>query len=641
MRRLLSSALALVTAFVCASPRSSTAGPGDRRVPEVVGLPMAAAQAELEAGGFQAAFLDAPPGDARPGDRPGTVASQMPGGFAFAAPGSSVTVYVSMRDAATPPPSVPTALPPRPGVTPAPAPTPGPTAREDVVPNVRGKTESEAIELLAGWRITILTVDSAPENEGRVTYQTPAAGSTLAPDGVVEISVGRTGTPPAPAGTSLVPTVVGLTEDAASQALTAAQLVKMLQTTTTGDPSKIGKVISQDPAAGTTVAKNSNVVITVGRAVASSFNETEVPDCARMPEGVARKTLNDAGFGVVVKDRLASAAENGTVVEQVPAPNSRLLKGRDVTLTVGRLLMLPIAIPDVMSVDAAGAERALREAGFEVERVMADTLPSAVGKVIAQEPPGNTSRVRGSFVRITIGRSSVAAPTTIQVPDVVGGYEGQVRADLQARGFGVRVNLVPGASPDAGKVRGQYPPPGTVVAPGSEIALDVVKAEATQPGVPLPNYTNMDAATAQADLQAKGLRVAIAYTVGTPEGRVIQQNPGPGAVTLRGTLVTLTVARAPSLGVPMLLEPANAAALPKNHGVVFRWNPVVEADDYQIEVMSWKNDTWQRENQYDLRDLYMNVKKAKQGLYQWHVRARRAGGTIVGPWSEWRRLRVY
>ena len=32
---------------------------------------------------------------------------------------------------------------------------------------------------------------------------------------------------------------------------------------------------------------------------------------------------------------------------------------------------------------------------------------------------------------------------------------------------------------------------------------------------------------------------------------------------------------------------------------------------------------------------------ALQGLYQWHVRARRAGGTIVGPWSEWRRLRVY
>ena len=647
MRRSLLLAVVL-TVGALGAERRAAAAPGDRRVPEVIDLPLAQAIAELSAGGFGADAKDAPP-DAGP---IGTIARQEPGGFAFAPPGSKVAIYVrggAGGSSAAPGPSSSSSTPPASSSTPSGVPygpTPPPTStptpdRGSIVPDVRGKTEAEAIELLTGWRITILTVDSVAANEGRVTNQSPAAGSSLSLGEVVEISVGRTGTPPAPAGTSIVPQVVGLTQEAATQALSAARLVPMVEYATTGDATRMGRVLSQDRAPNSIVSRDSNIVIVIGRAAAVSLNEAEVPDCSRQPEAAARKKLADAGFVAVVKDRLAGAGENGTVVEQSPAPMTRLLKGREVTLVVGRLLMLPIAVPDVMSADAAAAERALRDAGFEVERVLADTLPSGVGKVIAEEPAGGSMRVRGSFVRITVGRSSIPVPSTVAVPDVIGRYEAQIRADLQARGFGVRVNLVPGAPADAGKVRSQNPTPGALVAPGSEIVLEVVRAETVQPGVTLPNSMNMDAAAAQADLQARGLRVAIAYTTGSPDGFVIGQLPAPGTVTVPGALVTLTVARAPSLGVPALLEPAHGTSLPRNHGVVFRWGPVQDAEDYQIEVMSWKDDTWQRENQYELRDMFLSVRKARLGLYQWHVRARRAGGTILGPWSEWRRLRVY
>ena len=635
-------AILLAPSLLSSAPHSAFAGPGDARVPEVIDLPVDAAEAELRAGGFGAERRDAQP-DAGP---LGTIAHQEPGGFAFAPPGTKVAIYVRGGVALSqargghsdPMPPAPSGVPVEP-ILPSP---PGgrPAVAEATVPNVRGKTEDEAIDLLKQWKITILTVDSVPENEGRVTYQKPAAGSSLGPEGVVEISVGRSGTP-APAGTSLVPRVIGLTQDAATQKLTAARLVPMFEPTVSADPTKAGKVISQDPAAGTVVANDSNVVVTVGRVAASPINEAEVPDCSKLAEGVARKRLSDAGFALVtVKDRLASAADAGLVLEQDPAPMTRLLKGRNVTLTVGRLLMLPVAVPNVLNVDWAPAEKALRDAGFEVERVFADTLQSDVGKVIAEEPPGGSGKVRGSFVKITIGRSNAMATPTISVPSVVGRIESQVRPDLRARGFGVRVNLVPGAPSDAGKIRSQSPEGGSLVAPGTEIALDVVRADATQPGVPLPNYLNMDAATAQADLQAKGLRVAIAYTTGSPEGRVISQQPVGGSVTVRGALVTLTVATAPTLGIPTLLEPVEPA-LPRNHGVVFRWNPVVDAEDYQIEVLSWRDGSWQRENQYELRELFMKVGKTQLGLYQWHVRARRAGGTVSGPWSELRQLRVY
>ena len=613
------------------------AGPGDRRVPEVVDLTAAAAEAELAAAGFAADRRDAPLGSGPAG----TVAGQLPGGFAFAPSGTRVSIFVRGGAGGGLPvpgvgPSAPTYPPPP---TPPVVPTSPPSAGT-IVPDVTGKTENEAIELLAGWRITILTVDSVPANAGRVTYQEPAAGSSLPADGVVEISVGRNGTPDAPAGTSIVPSVLGFTADAASQAVTAAQLVPLVQPAATSDPAKAGKVIAQDPVAGTIVSSNSNVVVTVGTMAASPLNEAEVPDCTKQPEGAARRRLADAGFTVQVRDRLASATENGAVLEQDPAPMARLLRGRTVTLTVGRLLLLPVGVPDVLNVDAAAAERALREAGFEVESVLADTLPSGVGKVVAQEPPGGAGRVRGSFVRITVGRSNVTIPTTVSVPDVVGTGDAAASGELAFRGFAVRRTIVAAAAADDGRVLSQSPLPGTPAARGAEVTITIGRAAAA-PGVPIPSYLNMNVATAQADLLAKGLRANIAYVTGSPDGRVVDQQPPAGSVTVRGAVVTLTVARAPALAVPALLEPVNAASLPRNHGLVFRWSAVPDAEDYQIEVMSWKDGAWQRESQYEKRELFMKVDKTRKGFYQWHVRARRAGGTVEGAWSEMRRVTIY
>lgn len=609
------------------------AAPGDRRVPEVLDLPAAAAEAELAAAGFGAERRDAPVA----GGPAGTVARQEPGGFEFAPSGTRVAIYVRGGGGPTSGPVAPP-LPPTPVPPGVPAPPSVPGAQ--VVPAVTGKTENEAIELLAGWRITILTVDSVPENAGRVTHQEPAAGSALPPDGVVEISVGRSGTPAAPAGTALVPSVLGFTADAASQALTAAQLVPLVQPAATSDPAKAGKVIAQDPAGGQLVAKNSNVVVTVGTMAASPLNEAEVPDCTKQPEGAARRRLADAGFAVQVRDRLASATENGVVLDQDPAPMARLLRGRTVTLTVGRLLMLPVPVPNVLNVDAAAAERALREAGFEVESALADTLPSGVGKVVAQEPPGDAARVRGSFVRITVGRSSVAVPSTVQVPNVVGAGEVTASEELASRGFAVRRTIVSSAPGDDGRVIAQSPIGGTPAARGAEVTLTIGRAAAA-PGVPIPSYVNMNVATAQADLAAKGLRVNVVYVTGSPDGRVVDQQPPAGSVTVRGALVTLTVARSPALGVPMLIEPIQAASLPRNHGLVFRWSAVPDAEDYQIEVMSWKDGAWQRETQHERRETFMKVEKTRKGFYQWHVRARRAGGTIEGAWSEMRRVTIY
>src|SRR5204862_1915614 len=184
--------------------------------------------------------------------------------------------------------------------------------------------------------------------------------------------------------------------------------------------------------AGAVVARNSNVTVLVGRRGAGSLLENEVPDLARLSEAQARRTLDQAGYGVLVKDRLA-AESVGLVVEQDPPPGQRLLRGRAVTIVVGRLLLLPIRVPDVVGQDAPGAEQTLRASGFDVAQTYAVSLPGSAGRVLSQDPAGAALANRGSTVRLMVGRPT-GAPS-VPVPALVGRTVEQATADLAAVGL--------------------------------------------------------------------------------------------------------------------------------------------------------------------------------------------------------------
>jgi beta-lactam-binding protein with PASTA domain len=434
-----------------------------------------------------------------------------------------------------------------------------------------------------------------------------------------------------------VPSVLGLDPESATQQVQAAGLVPLVNVVSS-DPANADKVIGQDPAAGSVVARNSNVTVLVGRRGASSLLENEVPDLVRLPEAQARATLEQAGYGVLVKHRLA-AESVGLVVEQDPAPGSRLLRGRAVTLVVGRLLLLPIRVPETVGLDADAAEQTLRGSGFAVEQTYAVSLPSAAGKVLSQDPAGGTLANRGSTVRLMVGRPS-GAPT-VSVPAVVGRTADQARADLAAVGLSAREREVPSATGEPpGRVRGQSPAAGTPVPRGSEVAIDVASGPPPVQTFPLPNYVGLDLPAAQADLQARGLRSVVTLARGPVEGKVVSQTPVEGSAVVAGTQVTLVVSHVPTLGAVALLEPVSGASTPKNYGVTFAWTPVPEAEDYEFEIMVNKDEVWVVADHDMVRATFKRPRTVKKGFYQWHVRARREGGMVVGPWSEWRRLNI-
>jgi serine/threonine-protein kinase len=62
-------------------------------------------------------------------------------------------------------------------------------------------------------------------------------------------------------------------------------------------------------------------------------------------------------------------------------------------------------VPDVVGLDAATAERRLRQAGFAVRSVTRDTPdPAEDGIVLEQQPPGGASARVGTQVTITLGK---------------------------------------------------------------------------------------------------------------------------------------------------------------------------------------------------------------------------------------------
>ena len=75
--------------------------------------------------------------------------------------------------------------------------------------------------------------------------------------------------------------------------------------------------------------------------------------------------------------------------------------------------------------------------------------------------------------------------------------------------------------------------------------------------------------------------------------------------------------------------------------MLFQWAPAPEAEDYEFQIFRWKDETWVVADDDIVHHTEKRPTRVHPGLYQWHIRARRANGTVVGPWSEWRKLTIY
>ena len=157
-------------------------------------------------------------------------------------------------------------------------PSPPPTSIS--VPNVVNDTQAVATTAITGDGLvvgTVTTQSSATVTSGKVISQNPLAGVSVTSGSAVNLVVSSGPAPPPPASAS-VPNVVGDTQATATTAISGDGLVVGTVTTQSSAVTS-GLVISQNPAAGSSVASGSAVSLVV-----SSGSAPPVPPVVPEPD---------------------------------------------------------------------------------------------------------------------------------------------------------------------------------------------------------------------------------------------------------------------------------------------------------------------------------------------------------------------
>jgi serine/threonine-protein kinase len=259
-----------------------------------------------------------------------------------------------------------------------------------------------------------------------------------------------------------VPNVEGLVQQNAVERLEAEGFVANVERQPSTEVDK-GKVIDQDPEAGSRVEEGSEVTITVSTGVP----QVEVPKLAGLPLEEALALLQEAKLVADVRQVFSDRVEEGIVTSQDPKPGETVDEGSTVVVRVSRGEEL-IDVPDVRGQDQGTAEAILADAGFAVDVVEVNSDESP-GIVVAQEPLGGQAP-KGATVTIQVS----VGPELLGVPGVIGETEGDATAILQEQGFGVAVEEVIANFPDEeGIVLDQDPGGGAEVEPGTTVTIFV------------------------------------------------------------------------------------------------------------------------------------------------------------------------
>jgi hypothetical protein len=128
---------------------------------------------------------------------------------------------------------------------------------------------------------------------------------------------------------------------------------------------------------------------------------TSVPDVGGLDEAAATEQLEAAGLEVKVFRQPSERAEEGTVVRTDPGAGARVREGSEVKLFVSAGAR-PVAIPNVVGLDAATAQLELASAGVSVKEAGETSEDVAVGIVMATKPAPNLLVPRGSVVQMIV-----------------------------------------------------------------------------------------------------------------------------------------------------------------------------------------------------------------------------------------------
>ncbi|MEO8290653.1 MAG: Stk1 family PASTA domain-containing Ser/Thr kinase, partial [Gaiellaceae bacterium] len=262
-----------------------------------------------------------------------------------------------------------------------------------------------------------------------------------------------------------VPNVLGLIEQNAVKLIEKAGLDPNVERAANPDVEK-GRVMSQNPDAGTRVQKGDRVTLLVS----TGPPKTAVPNVVGMDYADAVQALDDVNL-TAKKREVFSARPAGQVVAQNPKAGEQVIEGTEVVLKVSKGKKTT-AVPNVIGMSEADARATLEQAGFEVQTLEAPSSDTPQGVVFDQSPDSGTDAPNGSTVTITVS----SGPNTTTVPNVVGQQKETAQSNLEDAGFEVKVVNVAVSDPAQDNVvQDQDPQGGSQAEPGTKVTIFVGK----------------------------------------------------------------------------------------------------------------------------------------------------------------------
>jgi serine/threonine-protein kinase len=199
----------------------------------------------------------------------------------------------------------------------------------------------------------------------------------------------------APAPTSQIPNVIGLTQSAAEELL-AGYNVNIQRAPDSRIPKD--RVASQLPLAATRAPQGSSVTLTIS----DGPGDTTIPTTiVGMSLEEARNELSAAGLLINRIVPVDSNSRTGTVLKITPDAGSIIEAGSGVELEIasGRL-----KVPALLDLTGIEAQTILTQAGFLVKELSAYDETKPLGVVLAQAPAAGTTLIIGSDVAITVNK---------------------------------------------------------------------------------------------------------------------------------------------------------------------------------------------------------------------------------------------
>ncbi|MEU2162323.1 Stk1 family PASTA domain-containing Ser/Thr kinase [Streptomyces chengbuensis] len=228
-----------------------------------------------------------------------------------------------------------------------------------------------------------------------------------------------------------VPTVLGQTEAAAKQRLSAAGLDVEAVRKGFSDAYDRGTVMDVNPDPGQRIRHNGSVTLVISRGP----EIVKVPELEGLKLADARNTLRKAGLapGVITREFSDDAAQ-GTVIGSDPAAGTERRPDSAIALVVSK--GSPVDVPDVTGESVEDATGTLEDAGLKV-KVAPEQVhsPEDAGTVARQSPGEGGQAAKGDTITLTVSKG----PRMVEVPDVTGDSLSDARRELEEAGFEVKV----------------------------------------------------------------------------------------------------------------------------------------------------------------------------------------------------------